>query len=102
MDDLTKLSDIELILIHQSLVYTHTNWSYLYEQGKAPDGWTLDTCYVLIEMLEELVEKWEDSFGLSREGGVIQDEGEVEPEPEQQPLPNNVLSFPGTKKDETK
>ena len=99
MDDLTKLSDIELILIHQSLVYTYTNWTYLYEQGKAPPGWTLDTCYVLIEMLEELMEKWEDSFGLSREGGVIQDEGEVEPE--EQPLPNNVLSFPGAKKDET-
>ena len=72
-----NLSELDMTIIKQALVYTRSSWEEWHKQGIFPDGWDEDSVLLMLDKLKSVSEKW-DSL-LSKE------------EPE---LPDNILSFP--------
>lgn len=82
-----RLTELELKIIRQALIYTQSSWETWYEQGIFPDGWDEGEVLKMLEALIDVGAKWDMIFFA----------GEEEPQVEQEkPLPNNILFFPGS------
>jgi hypothetical protein len=82
-----RLTELDMKIIKQALVYTQSSWETWYEEGIFPSGWDEDQVLRMLEAIIDVGDKWDMMFSP---------EGE-EPQVEQdKPLPNNILFFPGS------
>lgn len=75
-----RLTELDMKIIKQALVYTQSSWETWYEEGVFPSGWDEDEVLKMLEAVINVGAKWDMMFS---------------PE-EEEPLPNNILFFPGS------
>ena len=82
-----RLTELEIKIIKQALVYTQSSWEEWYTQGIFPSGWDEGEVLKMLDALVDVGAKWDMIFFPEEE----------EPQVEQEkPLPNNILFFPGS------
>ncbi len=82
-----RLTELDMKIIKQALVYTQSSWETWYEEGVFPSGWDEDEVLKMLEAVINVGAKWDMMFSPEEE----------EPQVEQEkPLPNNILFFPGS------
>ena len=77
-----RLTELDMKIIKQALVYTQSSWETWYEEGIFPSGWDEDQVLRMLEAIIDVGDKWDMIFSPEEE----------EPQVEQdKPLPNNIL-----------
>ena len=71
------LSELDMTIIKQALVYTRSSWEEWHKQGIFPDGWDEGSVLLMLDQLKSVSEKWDSLFSK-----------------EEHELPDNILSFP--------
>ena len=82
-----KLTELDMKIIKQALVYTQSSWETWYQEGVFPNGWSEGEVLKMLDALGDVAAKWDMMFLPEVE------EPQVE---EEEPLPNNILFFPGS------
>jgi len=83
----SRLTEFDLKIIKQAIVYTQSSWETWYKEGIFPNGWSEGEVVKMLDALVDVAAKWDTMFFPEVE----------EPQAEQEkPLPNNILFFPGS------
>lgn len=82
-----KLTELDMKIIKQALVYTQSSWETWHKEGIFPNGWSEDEVIKMLDALGDVAAKWDMMFLPEVE------EPQVE---EEEPLPSNILFFPGS------
>jgi len=83
----SRLTEFDLKIIKQAIVYTQSSWETWHKEGIFPNGWSEGEVVKMLDALVDVAAKWDTMFFPEVE------ESQAEQE---KPLPNNILFFPGS------